>query len=155
MPAQELSAGDAAADRTGLRRLHSVAGWTAMVLFLASGVWMRLGHPGIPAPDAAHRLLFRSRHIYLLAASLIHLVLARYVQLSRIPWRRRVQRLASLLLCASVPLLVVAFLSEWRHDELRGAASSFGLYALFAGVTLHYLAGDQQGGRPRSPTPSS
>src|SRR5262245_53056259 len=125
-------------DASALRRLHAVTGWIAMVLFLASGMWMRLGHPGIDAPDAAHRLLFRSRHIYILAASLLHLVLARYVRWSRVRWRRRAQSVASLLLVAAVPLLVWAFLGEWRSADLRGWPSSLGLYALFAGVAVHY-----------------
>ena len=134
---------DPSDDARALRRLHTVTGWIAMVLFLTSGMWMRLGHPGIDAPDPAHRLLFRSRHIYILAASLVHLVLARYVRWSRVPWRRRAQMVASILLTAAVPLLTYAFLSEWRSADLRGWPSNFGLYALFAGVALHYLCGDR------------
>jgi hypothetical protein len=149
------SIADPSDDARALRRLHAATGWIAMVLFLSSGMWMRLGHPGIDAPDPAHRLLFRSRHMYILAASLVHLVLAGYVRWSRVPWRRRAQLIASALLTAAVALLVYAFLSEWRSADLRGWPSSFGLYALFAGVALHYLCGDRARVAGASLTPSA
>lgn len=124
-----------------LRRIHLWFGLAALVTFLSTGAYMRLRVPPVAELDVAQRIFFRSRHIYILAGSLIHLLLGAY--LSPAPGRRAriVQAVGSGLLFLSLALLVTAFVVEPQALALEGAAGGFGLYALFAGVILHVLAG--------------
>jgi hypothetical protein len=80
------------------------------------------------------RLMFRSRHIYILAAGLVNLMLGVYLQRQAAGWRRVVQSAGSTLVIVSPALLVVAFTvepSRGFHEEMRWSAA--GLYVLFLG----------------------
>jgi hypothetical protein len=127
-----------------LRRVHLWFGLAALVTFLSTGAYMRLRVPPVAELDVAQRIFFRSRHIYILAGALVHLLLGAY--LSPAPGRRAriVQAVASGLIFLSVALLVAAFVVEAPAMNLEGPAGGFGLYALFAGVLLHVLAGTRR-----------
>ncbi|HEV8630372.1 MAG TPA: hypothetical protein VGV61_08645 [Thermoanaerobaculia bacterium] len=119
--------------------LHRYAGWATMVVFLATGMYMRLGFRGVPTPDLAHHVFFRSRHLYLLAASLAQLLMGAHLA-SVPPARPHLQAAASLLVTCSPVLFLLGFATEHGDPFLRGLASSFGWYLLLAGVLLHLLA---------------
>jgi len=87
------------------------------------------------------RLMYRSRHIYILEAGLVHLMLGIYWQ-SPGGWRRSVQTGGSVLLAAAVPLLIAAFFVEPLQALADGTKwSHFGLYSLFGGAMLHAICG--------------
>ena len=113
-----------------------------MAVFLATGLFMRLGHPGVALSDLAHRVFFRTHHLYLLAAALVNLLAGAALRSARGPERRpRLALVASTLLLLSPPLLLLGFATEHLTPALRGEATSFGWYTLAAGVLLHLLAG--------------
>src|SRR5262245_28525860 len=123
-----------------LRSLHRAAGLLVLLAFLLSGAYMRyVAHPS-RLPDGAH-LTYLSRHIYILANALVHLVLGTYVVQSSTRRRRAAQWLGSGLLAISSVLLISAFVVEAVGDRARTPASSYGLYSLFAGALLHFAAG--------------
>ena len=123
-----------------LRRLHYWFGVLATVVFLLTGQFMRHHQPPMTEFSSEIRLLFRSRHIYILAAALVNLMLGLYLQ-REMDWRGRAQLLGSLLVLASPLLLVYAFVIEpERGFEAATAWSHWGLYALFAGCMLHFAA---------------
>ena len=127
--------GDQQAD--DMRRIHLVVGAVTLAAFLASGIYMR----SMDRPEDLGRLvMFTSRHIYILSAALINLLLGAYVTPAATGRARMSQRLGSLLLIVAVALLVVAFAAEPVAGRPRTAVSSFGLYALFAGSLLHVVA---------------
>ena len=129
--------------------LHLVAGWITVAVFLATGLFMRLGFPGVATPDLAHRVFFRTHHLYLLAAALVNLLAG--VSLRGVggrPRRPRLMLAASTLLLASPPLLLLGFATEHLTPTLRGEATSFGWYTLGAGTLLHLFAGRGQACRP-------
>ena len=90
----------------------------------------------------AVRLMYRSRHLYILAAGLVNLMLGLYWRRHPDGWRRYVQAAGSALLLAAPALLLTVFLVEPNHtihDPL--AWSHAGLYALFGGSMLQLTCG--------------
>ena len=123
-----------------MRKLHLAVGILTVVIFIVTGQIMHFHQPPLKTLSDAERLMFRSRHIYILASGLVNLILGLYLQTWE-SWRGSVQRIGSVLLVGSPLLLVPAF---W-HDpgtDLRAHLwlSSFGLFALFAGCILHFIS---------------
>jgi hypothetical protein len=121
--------------------VHLVVGWITVAVFLATGLFMRLGYPGVAMPDLAHRVFFRTHHLYSLAAALVNLLAGSSLRNARGPAQRpRLALVASTSILASPPLLLLGFATEHATPALRGEATSLGWYALAAGVVLHLLA---------------
>ena len=123
-----------------MKKLHLLIGFVTLAAFLASGMYMRLHNPPVRAlPDGTH-MLFTSRHIYILGAALVHLVLGAYVAPMTSRAGRVTQMLGSVLLSIAPVLLIAAFLIEPGVGLPRTRYSQLGLYALFAGSLLHVVA---------------
>ena len=124
-----------------LRRLHLVVGIAAIVAFLLSGQLLGHHHPTMEQLPAEMRMMYVSRHIYLLAAALVNAVLGLYLQLQPPSWRRVMQIIGSILILTSVLLLSIAFLAEPPLGMAgRGWRSLLGMVALFVGVMIHLVA---------------
>jgi hypothetical protein len=124
-----------------LRRLHLWFGLAALGTFLLTGAYMQERVPPVEDLDFAQRILFRSRHIYILAGALAHLLLGTYLSVATGRRARSCQAIGSGLLFLAVPLLLAAFVLEPPALDLGGAASGYGLYALLGGVILHLCGG--------------
>ena len=122
-----------------MRRLHLWVGVATLVAFVGTGAYMRLGLGGLHDMEPGPRLLYRSRHIYLLAAALLHLALGTYLVHAEAGWRGRLQLIGSALLLAAPVLLLSAFVLDPPAMQLNGAAGHFGLYALAGGTLAHVL----------------
>jgi hypothetical protein len=125
-----------------MRRLHLAVGLITVAAFLITGQFMRYHTPPMATLSDSARLMFRSRHIYILAAGLVNLMLGLYLQRQARGWRRAVQTAGSALLIASPALLVRAFILEPQHgfhEEMH--ASAAGLYLLFLGSMAHLVCG--------------
>jgi len=86
-------------------------------------------------------MMYVSRHIYLLGAALVNLVLGLYLQVNPPGWQRVMQRIGSLLVLLSAVSLLLAFSAEPALGLAgRGWRSYFGMIALFAGVMTHLVA---------------
>jgi heme/copper-type cytochrome/quinol oxidase subunit 1 len=120
-----------------LRGVHRALGLATLAVFLASGAYMRfVAHPDALGGEA--HLMYLSRHMYVLAAALVHLALAAYA--SPLPSRpaRATQWVGTWLLVASSVLLVAAFVVEPVGGRPRTGWSTYGMYALFGGTLLHF-----------------
>ena len=95
-----------------MRRYHLSLGLLTIVAFLITGQFMRHHQPPLETFGDSTRLMFRSRHIYILASGLVNLMLGLYMQRRPEGWRRIVQGMGSVLLVISALLLVLAFLVE-------------------------------------------
>ena len=102
---------------------------------------MRLDFPDKDIIPPELRLLMRSRHIYILLSSLIHILLGIYLNIQKETWRRIVQILGSILLIAGSGLLVWAFVFETYTAKHFSDISRFGLYATLYGTILHVIGG--------------
>ena len=127
-----------------MRRIHLWVGALAVLSFLVSGQLMRHHQPPMSALADTSRLLFRSRHIYILAAGLVNLMLGLYVHRSA-GWRGVIQLIGSGALAVSPALLLAAFRVEtaqgFRPDMVW---SSLGLYLLFGGCMLHVVGASRK-----------
>ena len=124
-----------------MRKLHFILGWLTVIAFLITGQVMRHHTPPLVTMSDTVRLMYRSRHIYVLAAGLLHLMLGIYWR-PLDGWRLRVQSVGSVLLAAAVPPLIAAFFVEPTRSSLDATrCSHLGLYALFAGAMLHAICG--------------
>jgi len=79
----------------------------------------------------------RSRHIYILLSSLIHIVLGIYLEIYVHVWRKVLQILGSILLILGSVLFVWAFIYETYELGHFSDISRFALYATLAGVVFH------------------
>jgi hypothetical protein len=124
-----------------LRRVHLIVGITAIVAFLLSGQLLGHHHPTMEQLPAEMRMMYVSRHIYLLAGALVNGVLGIYLQLQPPGWRRVMQIIGSILILTSVLLLSIAFLAEPPLGMAgRGWRSLLGMVSLFVGVMSHLVA---------------
>jgi hypothetical protein len=123
-----------------LRMSHLAVGAIAVVAFLITGQVMGRHDPPVGDMEWAERLLFRSRHIYLLGAGLVNLALGVNYRLPDGAARKGAAIAGSLLALASALLLFFAFLAEPMAGRWPGALSMLGLQAMFAGVLLYAAA---------------
>jgi hypothetical protein len=91
--------------------------------FLASGLYMRTLHLEQLPLDAGLRILYRSRHVYLLFSGLLNVAVGLRFAIPSTGPGSRVALAGSLLLLLSPALMVVAFVSEPIASGRLGAAS--------------------------------
>ena len=111
------------------------------VVFVTTGKYMRVDFPDKDVIPQELRVLMRSRHIYILFSSLIHLVLGIYLQMRSQIWRRIVQYSGSAILAFSSVLLVGAFIVETYQTQRFSDFSRNGIYASLWGIGLHLIGG--------------
>ena len=121
-------------------RAHWLVGLLTLILFPLTGQYM-LHIAGVPSLDTVPRLIFRSRHLFLLVAAVANLALS-----STIPVLR-VQKVAGILVMVAPLLLAAAFFT----DPGRGVHSSqvfhFAMYGIFVAGVLLAVANRPGGGR--------
>jgi hypothetical protein len=128
-----------------LRAAHLVLGALTIGAFLITGLVMYGHRPALSSLDWGDRLLFRSRHIYILAAGLVNLALGIHYALPEGVARRAAAVAGSLLALISCVLLFFAFFAEPMAGRAPGRLSMFGLFALFGGVLLNAAASLRRG----------
>ena len=85
-----------------LRRAHLIAGIAAIIAFLLSGQLLGHHHPSMEQLSPEMRMMYVSRHIYLLAGALVNAVLGLYLHLQAATWRRALQVIGSIPILTSV-----------------------------------------------------
>jgi hypothetical protein len=124
-----------------LRRAHLIVGVLGVIAFVITGQVMARHVPDVHSLSAEVRMMYVSRHIYLLGAALVNLVLGLYLELNPPGWRRILQEIGSLLMILSAVALLIAFIAEPALGMAGRSWRSFsGLIALFAGVMTHLVA---------------
>src|SRR5713226_4634292 len=107
---------------------------------------MKHHQPRMLELPAELRMMYVSRHIYLLGASLVNVVLGLYLKVNPHGWRRILQGIGSLLILLTPVSLLMAFIAEPSLGMVgRSGRSYFGLIGLFAGVMTHSAASDGDG----------
>ena len=131
-----------------MRKFHLLFGAAVVVAFLLTGQYMDRFHNHLEGMADGPRLLYRTRHIFILLAGLLNLGLAAYFTRRERPWRRIVQSLGTGLIAVASLLFVAAFFYEPGLRDLDTPLSHWGAYAIAAGTLLHLLGGaGQEGGR--------
>jgi len=122
---------------------HRWFGVVLTVIFIGTGQFMlRIAHVADLA--IGPRLLYRSRHIYILMAALINLALGAYLVPSHRPGARLTQRIGSALIAIGSVLLTVSFFYDAPHADLVPldlVFSKWGILTVASGSVLHAIAG--------------
>jgi hypothetical protein len=124
-----------------MKRFHLAIGIVAFVVFCVTGRLMRIDFPDKELIGADMRLLMRSRHIYILFSSLIHLGLGIYAELRPTQLQRMIQIAASAVLTISTAILCWAWYVETYQTQHFTDVSRWGIYLSLTGIGLHLLGG--------------
>ena len=127
-----------------MRKIHLIFGIFVVVAFLLTGQYMdKLYNHMVGVPDA-QRLLFRTRHIFILLAGLLNLGIGAYFTYRVETWRRTIQLLGSLLIFVASFLFLIAFFYEPKLNDLHTPLSHWGTYTIASGALLHVVSGARQ-----------
>jgi hypothetical protein len=111
------------------------------MVFLLTGQYMdKYYNHMVGVPDGI-RLLYRTRHIFILLSGLTNLGIGAYFTFRRQAWGRVMQLIGSALTFLAPGLFTVAFFYEPGLTNLRTPLSHWGVYCIVAGVILHLLSG--------------
>ena len=119
-----------------MRRIHLIVGWFFVLVFLSTGMWMRLNFPDAYQGNEAVRLMFRASHIYILAAALLNLMAGIQRESADRGWRLVCQRIGSAVLLVSAPLLTAAFFIEPGPHQVERPMAHIGVGITALGVVL-------------------
>jgi hypothetical protein len=129
-----------------LPRFHFWTGLVTVVIFLYTGMYLRLTYRDWAGVNLVVRHQYRANHIYILLVGLINLALSLRRPVSARPGPQRAARIGSACLFIAPMLLLAAFF----HDPPKAGAdrmmSAFGLYLTALGMILHlFAAGEKEG----------
>jgi hypothetical protein len=130
-----------------MKRLHLWVGAVALLAFLLSGQYMDYLEVRTNALGETARVMFRSRHIYLLLAGLVNLGLGAYFSHRERGWRRGLQLLGSAFVVAAPVLMAAAFFAEPTEPGLKRHFTLPAVVILSVGTLLHALSGIRSGVR--------
>jgi len=124
-----------------MRSVHLIIGLLFLVVFLLTGQFMEHHTPLMTSLPDGTRLLYRSRHIYILASAVANTLLGLYLTASNPGWRRLAQHSGSALFLLAPFLLTAAFMIEpGRKVDAAPGNAAYGLFALFLGTMVHLLS---------------
>ena len=130
-----------------MRRFHIIFGVLVVIAFLLTGQYMDKFYNHLAGMADGPRLLYRTRHIFILMSGLLHLGIGTYFVYRRERWRWILQLLGSLMITASSILFIVAFFQEPRLLDLHTPLTHKGMYLIAVGTLLHLFsaANDSEG----------
>ena len=127
-----------------MRRAHLLLGALFLVAFVLTGQYMHRVHNHLEGMADGPRLLYRTRHIFILLTALLHLCLGAYLRVSPERWRKALQAAGSLLVTVAGVLFLIAFFQEPNLQGLETPFSHDAAYAILVGVILHVGSGGGQ-----------
>jgi hypothetical protein len=120
-----------------MKRFHLFCGLAIMFIFLLTGKYMEWVQ-NRELSDGP-RMLYRSRHIYLLLAGLLNLSIGLYFTYRPRGWRRRMQTIGSVLLILSPSFLLAGFFYEPHRGPNRTVIAPLGIFAVALGTLFHWI----------------
>ena len=124
-----------------MKRLHLWVGVVVLFAFLLTGQYMDYLEVRTNALGETARVMFRSRHIYLLLAGLVNVGVGAYFAYRERGWRRRLQLLGSALIVVAPALMLAAFFTEPGEPGLKRHFTLPAVVILSSGTLLHALSG--------------
>ena len=123
-----------------MKKAHLLFGLCIVLAFLLTGQYMdKYYNHMVGVPDAP-RLLYRTRHIFILLAGLLNLGIGAYFTYRIESWQRIVQLLGSLHIFAASLLFLIAFFYEPHLSDLHTPLSHWGTYTIATGALLHVIS---------------
>ncbi len=134
-----------------MKRFHQLFGISVLMVFLLTGQYMDmfLGHlEGMPDGP---RMLYRSRHIYILLAGLLNIGIGAYFA-RHFECRRRVLRsLGSGLIVIATCLFIAAFFYEPKLSGLETPVSQRGMFLISYGTLFQLFSRRRRRNREGDP----
>ena len=127
-----------------MKKAHLIFGVLIVVGFLLTGQYMDKYYNHLDGMADGPRLLYRTRHIFILLAGLLNLGIGAYFTYRIQPWRRTLQLLGSLLIFVASFLFLIAFFYEPNLSDLHTPLSHWGTYTIAAGAVFHVVSGMRQ-----------
>ena len=124
-----------------MKRFHLVFGLVVVIVFLLTGQYMDRYLEHLRAMPDGPRMLYRTRHIYILLAGLLNLGIGSYFSFHASQGRRITQLLGSGFIVLATVLFVAGFFYEPKLAHLNTPLSHWGMYAIATGTFLHLLSG--------------
>ncbi len=129
-----------------MKLFHQLFGALLVVVFLLTGQYMDRFHNHLEGFADGPRMLYRSRHIYILLAALLNLALGAYYTARPGRLRERLQWTGSAMIAAASALFVAAFFYEPTFTGFHTPYSRPAIYVVAAGTLVHLLAALGPGG---------
>ena len=124
-----------------MKKIHLIFGVLVVIAFLLTGQYMDKFYNHMRGIADAPRLLYRTRHIFILFSGLLNLGIGAYFTYRTENWQRTLQVLGSLFIFAASLLFIIGFFDEPNRGDLRTPLSHYGAYAIAAGAVLHVISG--------------
>jgi len=128
-----------------MKRAHFILGITLVVVFLLTGQYMEYVH-NRELPDGA-RVLYRSRHIYILMNALINISLGLYIKYLPGGSRRSLQFIGSVLIMIAPLFLLAGFFYEPPRGATQTKIAPYGIFATALGMLLHLVSAWKRRGK--------
>ena len=128
-----------------MRRFHLIFGLTVLVVFLLTGQYMDRVHSHLMYMPDGPRMLYRTRHIFILMSGLLHVGIGTYFTLRLTRARRILQMIGSVLITAATLSFVIAFFYEPHLEGLHTPLSLAGTITISTGTLLHLFSGIGRG----------
>lgn len=124
-----------------MKPLHLIFGLLVLVIFLLTGQYMHLYYNHLIGMSDGPRLLYRTRHIFILLAGLLNLGIGVYFSYRQELWRKLLQLSGSILILLASVLFIAAFFYEPKLTDLYTPLSHWGTYTIVAGTFFHLISG--------------
>ena len=124
-----------------MKKIHLIFGAFVVLAFLLTGQYMDKVYNHLHGMADGPRLLFRTRHIFILLAGLLNLGIGAYFTYRIETWQRVAQLLGSLLIFTASLLFLIAFFYEPNLGGLHTPLSHWGTYTISTGAVLHVISG--------------
>ena len=124
-----------------MKRFHLIFGLAMLVAFLLTGQYMDRFHEHLRNMADGPRMLYRTRHIFILFSGLLHLGIGTYFRYRLDTQRRILQIVGSLLATVASVLFIIAFFYEPHLTHLYAPLSKAGVIMIAIGALLHALSG--------------
>ena len=124
-----------------MKRFHSIFGLLVIVVFLLTGQYMDKFLQHLEGMPDGPRMLYRTRHIFILLSGLLNLGIGTYFSYGVTRGRRVLQFLGSGLIVVATAFFVVGFFTEPKLAGLATPWSHRGMYLIAYGTLLHFFSG--------------
>jgi len=123
-----------------MKKTHLIFGAFIVLAFLLTGQYMDKYFNHLEGMPDGPRLLYRTRHIFILLSGLLNLGIGVYFSYRSETWRRILQLIGSLFIIVAPCLFLIAFFYEPNLTDLHTPLSHWGTYLIATGVLLHLIS---------------
>jgi hypothetical protein len=123
-----------------LKPVHLIVGVVGIIAFVLTGQYMGIFLQGLAGMPDGPRLLYRSSHLYLMWSSLLNLVIGYYFVAAASQGARIAQGIASALLLAGPPLILIGFFVESPANDFDRVFCGWANYFALGGTLLHVVS---------------